>query len=48
MTTDPDDLVVIGAGPAGQVAAELVAAFGRRALIVEQHNPWGRDRDRRD
>ena len=29
------DLVVIGAGPAGEVAAELAASFGRRALVVE-------------
>jgi NAD(P) transhydrogenase len=38
---DEYDLVVIGAGPAGQVAAELAAAFGRRALIVEQNQPGG-------
>jgi NAD(P) transhydrogenase len=35
------DLVVIGAGPAGQVAAELAAAFGRSALIVERNQPGG-------
>ena len=35
------DLVVIGAGPAGEVAAELAAAFGRRALIVERDKPGG-------
>jgi len=35
------DLVVIGAGPAGQSAAELAAALGRRALIVEQQHPGG-------
>lgn len=35
------DLVVIGAGPAGQVAAELAATFGRRALIVERNKPGG-------
>ena len=34
------DLVVIGAGPAGEVAAEL-AAFGRRALVVERSKPGG-------
>ena len=41
MRTDEYDLVVIGAGPAGQVAAELAAAFGRRVLIVERHQPGG-------
>lgn len=35
------DLIVIGAGPAGEVAAELAASFGHRALIVERHKPGG-------
>src|SRR5688500_9068099 len=35
------DLVVIGAGPAGEVAAELAASFGRRALAVERSKPGG-------
>jgi NAD(P) transhydrogenase len=35
------DLVVIGAGPAGEVAAELAASFGRRALVVERGKPGG-------
>ncbi len=38
---DSYDLVVIGAGPAGEVAAELAAAFGRTVLIVEHHRPGG-------
>ena len=38
---DSYDLVVIGAGPAGEVAAELAAAFGRRVLIVERNRPGG-------
>ena len=38
---DSYDLVVVGSGPAGQVAAELAASFGRRALIVEQNRPGG-------
>ena len=38
---DSYDLVVIGAGPAGEVAAELAAAFGRRVLIVERNKPGG-------
>ena len=35
------DLVVIGAGPAGEGAAELAASFGRRALIVDRNKPGG-------
>src|SRR5918911_5467610 len=38
---DVYDLVVIGAGPAGQVGAELAASFGRRAVIVERSKPGG-------
>jgi NAD(P) transhydrogenase len=38
---DVYDLVVIGAGPAGEVAAELAASFGRQALVVEQSKPGG-------
>src|SRR5918911_4001843 len=38
---DDYDLVVIGAGPAGEVAAELAAALGRRALVVERDRPGG-------
>src|SRR5271170_1128851 len=35
------DLVVIGAGPAGESAAELAASFGRRTAIVEKSKPGG-------
>ena len=35
------DLAVIGAGPAGTSAAEVAAAFGRRAVIVERDRPGG-------
>lgn len=35
------DLVVIGAGPAGQSAAELAAFLGHSALIVERASPGG-------
>jgi NAD(P) transhydrogenase len=35
------DLVVLGAGPAGDVAAQLAASFGRRVLIVERDRPGG-------
>jgi NAD(P) transhydrogenase len=38
---DSYDLVVIGAGPAGEVAAELAVAFGRTVLIVERNRPGG-------
>jgi NAD(P) transhydrogenase len=38
---DSYDLLVIGAGPAGEVAAELAAAFGRTVLIVERNRPGG-------
>ncbi|HEV8568257.1 MAG TPA: FAD-dependent oxidoreductase [Actinoplanes sp.] len=38
---DSYDLVVIGAGPAGEVAAELAAAFGRTVVIVERNRPGG-------
>jgi NAD(P) transhydrogenase len=38
---DTYDLVVIGAGPAGQAAAELAAHAGRRAIIVEHNRPGG-------
>jgi len=35
------DLVVIGAGPAGESAAELAAFFGYTAVIVENNKPGG-------
>ena len=38
---DTYDLVVVGAGPAGQVAAELAAISGQRAVIVERNKPGG-------
>jgi NAD(P) transhydrogenase len=39
--TNTYDLVVIGAGPAGQSAAELAAFLGRSVLIVERGRPGG-------
>src|SRR5262245_29562825 len=39
--TDTYDLVVIGAGPGGQAAAELAAHFGHRAIIIEKNKPGG-------
>ncbi|MBV9105240.1 MAG: FAD-dependent oxidoreductase [Verrucomicrobia bacterium] len=38
---EPYDLVVIGAGPAGESAAELAAFCGHRAVIVEKNRPGG-------
>ena len=35
------DLAVIGAGPAGQAAAELAVHLGRRVIIVERNRPGG-------
>jgi NAD(P) transhydrogenase len=35
------DLVVLGAGPAGESAAELAAFFGRSVVIVEKNKPGG-------
>ena len=35
------DLVVLGAGPAGDVRPQLAASFGRRVLIVERDRPGG-------
>jgi NAD(P) transhydrogenase len=39
--TNSYDLVVIGAGPAGESAAELAAFFGRSVVIVEKNKPGG-------
>jgi NAD(P) transhydrogenase len=35
------DLVVIGAGPAGESAAELASFFGHSVVIVEKNKPGG-------
>jgi len=35
------DLIVIGAGPAGQSAAEFAAWIGRKAIIIERDKPGG-------
>jgi NAD(P) transhydrogenase len=35
------DLIVIGAGPAGESAAELASFFGHRSVIVEKNRPGG-------
>ena len=41
MDEDGFDLLVLGAGPAGEVAAELAAAVGRRVLVVERSHAGG-------
>lgn len=38
---DQYDLVVIGAGPAGETAAAVATYFGHSSLIVERHLPGG-------
>jgi NAD(P) transhydrogenase len=39
--TDAYDLVVIGAGPAGESAAELAAFHGHRSVVIEKNRPGG-------
>src|SRR4051794_13703216 len=39
--TDSYDLVVIGAGPAGESAAELATFFGHRSAVIEKARPGG-------
>jgi NAD(P) transhydrogenase len=38
---DNYDLVVIGAGPAGESAASLAAVFGHSVMVVERTAPGG-------
>ena len=38
---DSYDLIAIGAGPAGESAAELASFFGHRSAIVEKNRPGG-------
>src|SRR5262245_34265338 len=37
--TDSYDFIAIGAGPAGESAAELASFFGHRSAIVENDHP---------
>src|SRR5258708_4338148 len=39
--TDSYDFIAIGAGPAGESAAELASFFGYRSAIVEKNRPGG-------
>ena len=39
--TDSYDLVAIGAGPAGESAAELATFFGHRSAVIEKARPGG-------
>ena len=42
MTSEPFDLVVIGAGPAGEKAGAQAAYFGKRVVIVDRRaDPGG-------
>ena len=38
---DSYDLIAIGAGPAGESAAELASFFGHRSAIIEKNRPGG-------
>jgi NAD(P) transhydrogenase len=39
--TEAYDLVAIGAGPAGESAAELAAFYGHRSIVIEKNRPGG-------
>src|SRR5258707_1251447 len=39
--TEVYDLVAIGAGPAGESAAELAAFYGHRSVVIEKNRPGG-------
>ena len=39
--TEAYDLVAIGAGPAGEGAAELAAFYGHRSIVIEKNQPGG-------
>lgn len=39
--TEPYDLFAIGAGPAGESAAELAAFYGHRSVVIEKNRPGG-------
>jgi NAD(P) transhydrogenase len=39
--TEAYDLVAIGAGPAGESAAELAAFYGHRSAVIEKNRPGG-------
>src|SRR5260221_2623186 len=39
--TEAYDLVAIGAGPAGESAAELAAFYGHRSVVIEKNRPGG-------
>jgi dihydrolipoamide dehydrogenase len=41
MSTDPFDLIVIGAGPGGYVAALRAAQFGQKVAVVERRATFG-------
>ncbi|HEV3064673.1 MAG TPA: NAD(P)-binding protein, partial [Chthoniobacterales bacterium] len=39
--TEVYDFVAIGAGPAGESAAELAAFYGYRSVVIEKNRPGG-------
>ena len=39
--TEVYDFVAIGAGPAGESAAELAAFYGHRSVVIEKNRPGG-------
>src|SRR5260370_13766721 len=39
--TEAYDLVAIGAGPAGESAAERAAFYGHRSVVIEKNRPGG-------
>ncbi|MCC7500278.1 aminoacetone oxidase family FAD-binding enzyme [Candidatus Nomurabacteria bacterium] len=42
MATNPYDVVVVGGGPAGMMAAGKAAALGKRVLLLEKNNRLGK------
>jgi len=38
--TEPADIGIVGAGPAGARAAELLASSGRRVVVLDPKAPW--------
>jgi NAD(P) transhydrogenase len=38
---DTYDFIAIGAGPAGEAAAELAAFFGHSSAVIEKNKPGG-------
>lgn len=41
MTTNPSNIVIVGAGPAGVRAAETLVAAGLRPIVLDENARWG-------